>query len=95
MQENTILISVGGKKARCFVDTGAQISIASLDFLRKTNLKMSSLKSADILEIIGVGNEHHRVMGILEISFQFLMTYCICHFSWHSRFQSVSGLHYH
>ena len=24
-----------------------------------------------------------------------LMTYCICHFSWHSRFQSASGLHYH
>ena len=23
-----------------------------------------------------------------------IMTYCICHFSWHSRFQSVSGLHY-
>lgn len=67
MQENTILISVGGKKARCLVDTGAQISIASLDFLRKTNLKISSLKSADIHEIVGVGNEHHRVLGILEI----------------------------
>ena len=28
---------------------------------------MSSLKCADIHEIVGVGNEHHKVLGILEI----------------------------
>ena len=67
LQENTILITVGGKKTRCLVDTGAQISIASLEFLKKTNIKVSALKPADIHEIIGVGNEHHKVLGILEI----------------------------
>ena len=67
MQENTILISVGGKKARCLVDTGAQISIASLEFLKKTSINVSSLKPADIHEIVGVGNEHHAVLGTLEI----------------------------
>ena len=40
MQENTILITVGGKKTRCLVDTGAQISMASLDFLKKTNINV-------------------------------------------------------
>ena len=67
LQENTILITVGGKKTRCLVDTGAQISIASLEFLKKTNINVSSLKCADIHEIVGVGNEHHKVLGILEI----------------------------
>ena len=67
MQENTILITVGGKKTWCLVDTGAQISIASSEFLEKTNIDVSSLKCADIHEIVGVGNEHHKVLGILEI----------------------------
>ena len=67
MQENTILITVGGKKTRCLVDRGAQISIASLEFLKKTNINASSLKCADIHEIVGVGNDQYKVLGILEI----------------------------
>ena len=34
MQENTILVTIGGKKTRGLIDTGAQISIASLEFLK-------------------------------------------------------------
>ena len=67
MQENTILVTIGGKKTRGLIDTGAQISIASLEFLKKTDIKISSLKPADVNEIVGVGNEHHKVLGTLEI----------------------------
>ena len=72
MQENAIMVSIGGKKTSGLIDTGAQISIASLDFLKKTDIKTSSLKPADINEIVGVGNEHpdknvHTVLLILKI----------------------------
>ena len=67
LQENTILVSVGGKRTRGLVDTGAQISIASLEFLKKTCIDVSSLKPADIHDVVGVGNEHHKVLGTLHI----------------------------
>ena len=67
LQENTILVSVGGKRTRGLVDTGAQISIASLEFLKKTCIDVSSLKPADIHDVVGVGNEHRKVLGTLHI----------------------------
>ena len=59
MQENTILVSIGGKKTCGLIDTGAQIFIVSLEILKKTDIYISSLKPAGINEIVGVGNEHH------------------------------------
>ena len=42
LQENTILVSIDGKKTHCLIDTGTTISCASLAFLKKTNVDVSS-----------------------------------------------------
>ena len=67
LQENTILVTIGDKKTRCLVDTGATISCASLAYLEKTGINCAHLKPADIEYITGVGNETHSVLGKLEI----------------------------
>ena len=71
LQENTILVSVGGKRTRGLVDTRAQISIASLEFLKKTCIDVSFLKPADIHDVVGVGNEYHKVISTLHIPISF------------------------
>ena len=67
LQENTILVTIGDKKTRCLVDTGATISCASLAYLKKTGINCTHLKPANIKYITGVGNETHAVLGKLEI----------------------------
>lgn len=57
MQENTKLISVGDKKIDDLIGTGAFISCAVLQFLKKTNLQVSTLISADKAYIAGVGHD--------------------------------------
>ena len=53
MQRSTILITIGSKKTRCLVNKDVQISVASLEFHKKTNIKVSTLKPADIYKIVG------------------------------------------
>lgn len=81
VSKNMILATIGGKRTRCLVDTGATISCASLAFLRKTNLDISALKQSSIGGIRGVGNEHHDILGTLEIPF--VISGVRIHFTFH------------
>ncbi|MES9902578.1 MAG: retropepsin-like aspartic protease [Sedimenticola sp.] len=64
---NSLLLSVGGKRTRCLIDTGATVSCASLAYLRKTKIDVSSIEPANISQIVGVGNEKHDILGTLNI----------------------------
>ena len=52
VQKSTTLITFGSKKTCCLVDKKVQISVASLEFRKKTNIKVSTLKPADIYKIV-------------------------------------------
>lgn len=82
IHRNTILASIGGKRAQCLLDTGATVSCISNAFLSKTNLYNTKLQPTDISEISGVGGERHKILGILKVpivisSAQFLFDFYV------------------
>ena len=88
LQAITILVTIGDKKTRCLVDTGATISCASLTYLKKTGINCTHFKPANIKNITGIGSETHAVLGKLEniitisgitISFEFLIFQKLIH----------------
>ena len=66
LQENTILVTIGDKKTRCLVDTGATISCASLAYLKKTGINCTHLKPANIKYIdheVSIDQSKHQNHG--------------------------------
>jgi hypothetical protein len=62
-----ILTEVYGNKARCLVDTGAQISCISDTYFNKLNLSKDSIKPSKVTAIVGVGGAEHKIIGLVEL----------------------------
>ena len=66
LQKNTVLVQVGRCKTSALVDTGAAISCISKSLIDKSGMKFT-LKAASLTHVLGVGGEHIKVLGKLQI----------------------------
>jgi hypothetical protein len=66
-----ILTEVHGHKARCLVDTGAQISCISETYFKKLKLSNEIMLPSKITAIIGVGGAHHDIKGMVTLPLKF------------------------
>ena len=68
---NTYLdVKIGNVSTSVLMDTGATVSCISSDMLHKIHPRFVKYSKPDIVFISGVGNKHHQVTDLVEISFK-------------------------
>lgn len=67
MDGNCIHININGKNIRCLIDSGASISCCSINLLRSLNINTKQIQQSRIQNAVGVGGEHHSILGLISL----------------------------
>ncbi|WAR19937.1 hypothetical protein MAR_001775 [Mya arenaria] len=67
MNKNTIPVRVLNQKVNALIDTGASVSCASKDFVKRTGLSLNHIEPCSVRQVVGVSGSRVEVLGKIDI----------------------------
>ena len=65
--KNTTEIRIGENKTHALVDTGSQLTLASLTFFNKTKFAQCNLDASEFIFVKGVSGKHLKILGKIKL----------------------------